>query len=555
MPIDPSMVKWDDAPTSAPAIDPRMVKWQDVQQPSQPISRMDKVMMGVADPIQGGAQLLTHMLPSGVVQAGNDLNNWLADKTGLVARLPAGGVDQQTKEREAAYQAQRAAAGESGFDGYRVVGNVLSPANLAIAGKGMQIVNGAKVLGGALVGGASALMNPVSGDDYAAEKGKQVAIGTATGGASSALMGGLSRIISPKASVNPDIALLKSEGVTPTIGQALGGTANKLEQKLTSAPFMGDAIVGARTRALDQFNSAAINRATAPIGVKINQTGAEGVARAQQAISQAYDDALGQIKAVKLDGQFSQDFGQLQQLTRGLTPPMRAKFDQVTANVLGGRAGTTGTMTAETFKRVDSELGNIASKYQGSAVASEKELGDAVAQLGALLKQQAGRSNPQAAQALKAADTAYANLVRVEGAANKSVTSELFTPGQLASTVRQADASVRHRANAAGNALMQDLAGAGQRVLGNNVPDSGTAGRMLPFLTGAGAVASPVATGIGLLGGTTLYSKPVQGLLSGLVTSRPEAAQAVGNSLLKAAPGFGPLGAQMGIGLLGYPSP
>ena len=182
MPIDPSMVKWDDAPASAPAIDPRMVKWQDVPQPTQPMSRMDKVLTGVADPIQGGAQLLTHMLPSGVVQAGNDLNNWLADKTGLVARLPAGGVDQQTKEREAAYQAQRAAAGESGFDGYRMIGNVVSPANLTIAGKGMQLANGAKVLGGALGGGASALMNPVYGNDYASEKGKQVAIGTAMGG-------------------------------------------------------------------------------------------------------------------------------------------------------------------------------------------------------------------------------------------------------------------------------------------------------------------------------------------------------------------------------------
>ena len=154
------------------------------------------------------------------------------------------------------------------------------------------------------------------------------------GGASSALMGGLSRIISPKASVNPDIALLKSEGVTPTIGQALGGTANKLEQKPTSAPFMGDAIVVRGRARLTSSTAPPSTGTTAPIGVKINQTGAEGIARAQQAVSQAYDDALGQIKAVKLDGQFSQDFGQLQQLTRGLTPPMRAKFDQVTANVL-----------------------------------------------------------------------------------------------------------------------------------------------------------------------------------------------------------------------------
>ena len=32
MPIDPRMVKWDEAPTNAPAIDPRMVKWEDVPQ-------------------------------------------------------------------------------------------------------------------------------------------------------------------------------------------------------------------------------------------------------------------------------------------------------------------------------------------------------------------------------------------------------------------------------------------------------------------------------------------------------------------------------------------
>ena len=32
MPIDPRMVKWDDAPKTAPTIDPRMVKWEDVPQ-------------------------------------------------------------------------------------------------------------------------------------------------------------------------------------------------------------------------------------------------------------------------------------------------------------------------------------------------------------------------------------------------------------------------------------------------------------------------------------------------------------------------------------------
>jgi hypothetical protein len=32
MPIDPRMVKWDEAPKTAPTIDPRMVKWEDVPQ-------------------------------------------------------------------------------------------------------------------------------------------------------------------------------------------------------------------------------------------------------------------------------------------------------------------------------------------------------------------------------------------------------------------------------------------------------------------------------------------------------------------------------------------
>ena len=54
------------------------------------------------------------------MSAGNRLNNWLADKTGLVARLPEGGVDQQVREAEAAYQQRRAAAGESGIDWMRL---------------------------------------------------------------------------------------------------------------------------------------------------------------------------------------------------------------------------------------------------------------------------------------------------------------------------------------------------------------------------------------------------------------------------------------------------
>ncbi|MBK7025377.1 MAG: hypothetical protein IPH41_18510 [Sulfuritalea sp.] len=85
-------------------------------------------------PHQGGAQLLTKALPDSVVNAGNRANNWIADNLGLVARLPEGGVDQQTRERETDYQQRK----PEGFDWARLAGNVASPVNLALGAGAAQ---------------------------------------------------------------------------------------------------------------------------------------------------------------------------------------------------------------------------------------------------------------------------------------------------------------------------------------------------------------------------------------------------------------------------------
>lgn len=94
-----------------------------------------RMLQGLRDPIDASAQLLTHALPQSVVNAGNAANNWIADKTGLVGRLPLGGIDQELADQERQYQAARAAAGNTGIDAARIAGNVLSPVNLAIASK------------------------------------------------------------------------------------------------------------------------------------------------------------------------------------------------------------------------------------------------------------------------------------------------------------------------------------------------------------------------------------------------------------------------------------
>jgi len=138
---------------------------------------LEKIGRGMLDPINGGAQLLTRMLPQGVVDAGNRANNWLADKTGLVARLPEGGVDQQVRDSEREYQARRAAAGESGFDGYRTIGNIASPANLAVAARGASTI-----AGGAATGAAIGLLEPTTDENFWSAKAGQAA-GGAIGGA------------------------------------------------------------------------------------------------------------------------------------------------------------------------------------------------------------------------------------------------------------------------------------------------------------------------------------------------------------------------------------
>jgi hypothetical protein len=508
----------------------------------------ERIGMGMADPIHGGAQLLTKMLPKAVVDAGNSANNWLAEKTGLVAPVPAGGVDEMVQRREAQYNASR--AGESGFDGWRLLGNIASPANMAVA----RMFPGAastvgKVATSAAGGGLSAAAQPViGGQDFAAEKLKQVGIGALAGGAVPAVVGGVSRVISPRASVNPDLKLLTDAGIKPTIGQALGGRINALEEKATSLPILGDAISNARGNALEQFNRVAINRAAGKVGGSVDEVGQAGVAKAGDMISDAYDKAIGKIKFVRFDQQFASDLGQLKGMAQALTPPMRAKFNKTLDDVVGGRVSAAGSMLGETVKKVDSELGNMAGRYGKSSVASEQELADALKQLQALLRQQVARSSPEASDAMKAADAAWANLVRVEGAAKAGKNSGgLFTPAQLNMAVQQADKSVRKRSVARGTALMQDLASAGQNVLGNKVPNSFTTDRALIAGGGLGSYFIDPLIPAGLLASAGAYSSPMQMLLRNAVATRPDSAQQIAALLNKAAPMLGPAGGLLAL--------
>ena len=548
---------------------PKKSRYEFIDEPVKPtgeISRTERVMRGIKDPLDGAAQLFEKVMPEGFNSANRSVNNWLAEKTGIFSHMPTPleatisggkpGVDGLIQQQEQAYQAKRAAAGESGFDGYRTIGNIVSPANLAIASKLPAAATLAGRIGvGALGGGASAALNPVAGDDFWSEKAAQVGTGAAFGGAVPAVTSGLARVISPNASKNANVALLKSEGVKPTIGQTLGGWANAAEEKAQSLPIVGDAITAARQRANDQMNKAAFNRALAPIGEKLpngQALGGSAVEYTSAKLGQAYDNLLPKL-TTQADSQFTQGVQSLKGMVNqgALDPKYSNLFDKTLKDRVLDKFQGQNAMTGQTLKDTESFLTNEVKRFGMSQDPDARLLGDAYKQLQSELRSLVSRSNPQYADELKAINTGWANFKRVQNAAAKVGSDEgVFTPAQLQNAVRAMDKSKDKARFAEGNALMQDLSGAAKAQMSGKIADSGTAGRLM---LGGGALGAAMVNPMiptGLLTGAAFYTPAMQNMLRGAVSNRGSLAEPAANALRKSAPLLIPGGAQMGLGLL-----
>lgn len=529
----------------------------DEQPAAPPLTRMDRFTQGVKDPINGGAQLLTNILPKSVVDTGNQLNNWLADKTGLVGKLPAGGVDQQVRDQEAAYKAR---LGDNGFDGYRVLGNMLSPANAAIATKAPMAASLlGRVATGAAAGGASGLMNPVTSGDFVDEKLKQVALGSAFGGAVPMVTGGLARMVSPKASVNPKLEMLKAEGVKPTIGQTLGGWANAVEEKAQSLPIVGDAISAARRKTWDEARGAAFNRVLEPVGKTLPKgvDGNDAILSIRQTLNNEYEKVLPKL-TTQADKSFADGVSGLKNMVKegALDPKYVKQFNKTLQTRVLDKFQGQNSISGETLKDTQSFISNEIKRYGASQDPDARLLGDAYKELGSQLKDLSIRSNPKYAAELKQIDTAWANFKRVQKAGS-SVAAEdgLFNPAQLHNAVKAADRSKDKARFSEGGALMQDLSGAAKSILGNKVNDSGTAGRLAMGAGALGAGAINPAIPMGLLGGAAMYSSPMQNLLRSAVSARPNAAKPTAQAIRELSNYLVPAGVQGGFGLIDYPNP
>jgi len=374
---------------------------------------------------------------------------------------------------------------------------------------------------GAISGGQFAPTNDMSAE-------ANVGLGA---GISAVLPPILSRVVSP--AVNAGARALTDRGVRLTPGQILGPTAKRFEDAARSLPIVGDAITAAQRRSFASFNEAAINDALAPIGGRVQGAGREAVESAQQQISNAYETLLPQLR-IAADGPFIQEVQGIQQMARALPDELQPRFNHIIQTEVLSKFTPEGRMSGETMKAVETQLGRLWRAMSRSDDVYTQQMAGGVRELQAMLRGLVERSNPQQAAQLQAINQAYARMDRVNQAAAR-VTSEggIFTPEAFSSAVKAGDKTKGKRAFAGGKALSQELAEQARSVMGNRVPDSGTARRwMQGGLPLAGAtLIEPTTLAVGALGAAP-YVPGIEAVIRNALLRRPAWAPRVGNALM-----------------------
>jgi len=392
-----------------------------------------------------------------------------------------------------------------GFAG-NVVGGVgaLGPA-------GITSIGGNAALGGAVGGLGTPVLEGESGVGNAA-------FGAAAGGVG-ALAG---KLLTGSPLVKPTEATkrLMREGVVPTIGQNAASSTSgvkqalgRIEEKAASMPVIGDAISGARRRAMGEFNRAAIQKAM-PAGQKVAQIGAEGVDEALEVTGRAFDDVY-RGAAVSPSDELTQALVAAKDKPAiGLSEEAGKKYDRIIERLVNQRLKP--DMDAGLVKKtIESDLGKEARNLKFSSNSDDRALGEALMAARDALRDVMNRAvGPQNAGKLAGLNQKYAAGKTLEKAADRAMAQGgVFTPYQLQ--------------RAAGDGLLRPLADDAQAVLASRVPNSGTADRALQAMLAGGQF--PDRGTLGYLAGSALmapaYSRIGSQYLLGDLT--PEAMQAL----------------------------
>lgn len=491
------------------------------------------ILMGIKDPITAGAQLLPRGLEQ-VTSLGGLFPNQVSSFFGSEAKR----VDEMAKQEEQGYQEARKEQGDTGFDGTRVVGNIISPANMLVASKAAQIAKAAKMAQagqGVAAGVASGMLNPVTSGDFAEEKVKQAVTGAVGGAVGEKVTKVAGRVLSPL--VSKAEQTMREMGVKTTPGQLIGGQAKGIEEFAENLPLVGSYISGAKDRALFSFNKGVINNALKKVDAKLpdDVIGRDAVQFANQVVSDKYDDVLSKID-------FTLDFktqAALNNVVRNAPLPKATQkqavqdlLDSMLYQKLPVNDKGFAQVSGKEFKLIESDMRKVVNDYLNSSTAEEKQIGKALQGALKAMKDGLRSQHPEQSSALRRVDNAYGDIaVMKTAAANTGASNGVFTPKQYQQAVRMRDTSRNKTSFAAGGARGQKEADAAVEVLGRD-PRSTLEGRVATQVTGGmAALANPaIAAPVGIVA-PVLYSESGIKVMNALMRSRPEVVKQLGEVL------------------------
>ena len=294
-----------------------------------------------------------------------------------------------------------------------------------------------------------------------------------------------------KPSPDEDIKILREAGVRLTPAQTVGGRVDTVEEAASRALFGGgDMALSSRRRAFNDFNTAYLNSAGEKIGFQLPNDLKPH--ERMKAIGKAFDDQYDAIRAqmsVAPDQELLDDIADLRSVIRDgstFTPENAARLEKLLDDQLVRR--TANPIGGDEYKSLQSLLKK---RKRAFAKNDNQELADGVENMQAILDNAARRrSPPEAVAALDNADRGFALLAQAQEAAKMAGNKPgEFSPAQILSRQRALDTRNRSRSFVEGDMEGQRLAEAGQSVLGNVLPSSGTVER-LAAASAAGAAGS-----------------------------------------------------------------
>jgi hypothetical protein len=503
-------------------------------------------LMGLKDPITGGAQLLPRAL-AGITSLGGATPNPVSQFFSEEAKR----VDEMARAEEQAYQAQRQAQGDSGFDVSRLGGNILNPASLLPAARVAQLARarGVSTVGQAAAGGAvGGAMQPAVGEGtFGEQKTEQVALGAVTGPIGEKVVAGAGRVLNPL--VSKAEKTMRDLGITPTTGQTLGGQFKTIEEFAQNLPLIGSSIENARQRVLFDFNKGVINKALQKVEDKLpaDVVGRDAIAYASDEVSKKYDDVLSKMSFDLDFATTSNILGALSK-AKSLDSNQRAQITETLNDIVFGKfAGQ--KIDGQTYKGIESDLRKKASNYANSATASEREVGEALTDVLGAIKKELYFQNPKQTSKLRRIDSAYSDLSVINvAAANSGADNGVFTPKQFSTAVRQQDQTRRKTSFAKGRAKGQEVSDAAVQVLGDTARSTLEGRIAASTLGGFGLLSQPQVAipAVGII--PPAYSATGQAAIDMLLRQRPELLQRVGGLLSQQSAPLGSVLAPSAVG-------